>query len=106
MTTLFLIDRYSKFEKIWNYHSLILDTESYQLSTNGIESINRSIKHFLGLGMCNQARLNNEMNLYHRKKVNLADAALNHGRMKCIRRQTIINQEIEVETEISEKSFL
>ena len=21
----------------WNYHSLILDTESYQLSTNGIE---------------------------------------------------------------------
>jgi len=62
------------------------------LSTNGIESINRSIKHFLGLGMCNQARLNNEMNLYHRKKVNLADAALNHGRMKCIRRQTIINQ--------------
>ena len=92
--------------KFWNYHSLILDTESYQLSTNGIESINRSIKHFLGLGMCNQARLNNEMNLYHRKKVNLADAALNHGRMKCIRRQTIINQEIEVETEISEKSFL
>ena len=76
--------------KFWNYHSLILDTESYQLSTNGIESINRSIKHFLGLGMCNQARLNNEMNLYHRKKVNLADAALNHGRMKCIRRQTIL----------------
>ena len=35
----------------------ILDTESYQLSTNGIESINWSIKHFLGLGMCNKTRL-------------------------------------------------
>ena len=23
--------------KFWHYHSLILDTESYQLSTNGIE---------------------------------------------------------------------
>ena len=27
-----------------------------------------------------------------REKVNLADAALNHGRMKCIRRQTLVNQ--------------
>ena len=34
----------------WNYHSLILETKSFHLSTNGIESINRSIKHFLGLG--------------------------------------------------------
>jgi len=76
----------------WNYHSLILDTESYQLSTNGIESINRSIKHFLGLGMCNRTRLDKEMKIYHKKKVNLADAGLNHGRMKCIRRQTLVNQ--------------
>jgi len=78
--------------KFWNYHSLILDTESYQLSTNGIESINRSIKHFLGLGMCNRTRLDKEMKIYHKKKVNLADAGLNHGRMKCIRRQTLVNQ--------------
>ena len=83
--------RYKK--QFWNYHSLILEKHSFQLSTNGIESINRSIKHFLGLGMCNQTRLNREMNLFHQQKVNLADAALNHGRMKTIRRQTLANQD-------------
>ena len=43
--------------------------------------------------MCNQTRLNREMNLFHRKKVNYADAALNHDRMKSIRRQTLVNQD-------------
>ena len=80
-------------KQFWNYHSLILEKQSFQLSTNGIESINRSITHFLGLGMCNQTRLNREMNLSHRQKVNWADAALNHGRMKAIRRQTLANQD-------------
>ena len=78
--------RYKK--QFWNYLSLILQKQSFQLSTNGIESINRSLKHFLGLGMCNQTRLNREIHLYHQKKANLADAALNHGRMRTIRRQT------------------
>ena len=32
------------------------------------------------------------MNLYHQQKVNLADAAPNHGRIKVIRRQTLVNQ--------------
>ena len=83
--------RYKK--QFWNYHSLILQKQSFQLSTNGIESINRSLKHFLGLGMCNQTRLNREMHLYHQQKVNLADAALNHGRMRHIRRQTLVHQD-------------
>ena len=42
--------------KNWDYHTLILTNESFQLSTNGIESINRSLKHYLGLGMCHQER--------------------------------------------------
>ena len=74
--------------------------QSFQLSTNGIDSINRSITHFLGLGMCNQTRLNREMNLSHRQKVNWADAALNHGRMKAIRRQTLARLPIEFLTKI------
>ena len=77
----------------WNYHQLILEKKSFQLSTNGIESINRSIKHYLGLGNCNQDRLDREMNLYHRQKVNAASAALNHGRMKKIRRETLAHQD-------------
>ena len=83
--------RYKK--QFWNYHSLILQKQSFQLSTNCIESFNRSLKHFLGLGMCNQTRLNREMHLYHQQKVNLADAALNHGRMRTIRRQTLVHQD-------------
>ena len=43
--------------------------------------------------MCNQTRLNREMNLSRRQKVNWADLALNHGRMKAIRRQTLANQD-------------
>ena len=77
----------------WNYHQLIFEKKSFQLSTNGIESINRSIKHYLGLGNCNQDRLDREMNLYHRQKVNAASAALNHGRMKKIRRETLAHQD-------------
>ena len=75
------------------------------LSTNGIESINRSIKHYLGLGNCNQDRLDREMNLYHRQKVNAASAALNHGRMKKIRRETLAHQDSLFKSE-SEKTFL
>ena len=76
----------------WDYHTLILTNESFQLSTNGIESINRSLKHYLGLGMCHQERLDREMKLYHQQKINVASAALKHGRMKNIRRQTLANQ--------------
>ena len=43
--------------------------------------------------MCNQTRLNSEMHLYHQQKVNLADADLNHGRMRTIRRQTLVHQD-------------
>ena len=80
-------------KKCWDYHSLILKNESFQLSTNGIESINRSIKHFLGLGMLKQDRLDREMKLYHQHKINAASAALKHGRMKNIRRQTLAHQD-------------
>ena len=41
------------------------------------------------------------MNLLHRQKVNWADAASNHGRMKSISRQTLANQDhIEFLTKI------
>ena len=79
--------------KNWDYHTLILTNESFQLSTNGIESINRSLKHYLGLGMCHQERLDREMKLYHQQKINVASAALKHGRMKNIRRQKLAHQD-------------
>ena len=34
------------------------------------------------------------MNLYHRQKVNIASAALKHGRMKNIRRDTLAHQDL------------
>ena len=78
--------------KFWNYRALILGKNSFQMSTNGIEAINRSLKLFLGLGMCNQKRLDDEMNKFHSQKVNISYAAIYHNRMKNIRRKTIANQ--------------
>ena len=43
---------------------------------------------------CNQQRLDREMNLYHREKVNAASAALTHGRMRKIRRETLAHQDV------------
>ena len=43
--------------------------------------------------MLKQDRLDREMKLYHQQKINAASAALKHGRMKNIRRQTLAHQD-------------
>ena len=53
--------------KFWNYRDLAL-TEKFQFSTNAIESLNRSVKYFLGMGFLDINKLNSEMNRFHSKK--------------------------------------
>ena len=66
--------------------------KSKVLSTNGIESLNRSLKHFLGFGNCDLKRLNKEMHSYHSQKLVESFEGLNHGRLRKIRRRTQVRQ--------------
>ena len=77
--------------RFWNYRTLAL-TDKYQFSTNGIESLNRALKLFLGLGYLHMERLDSEMNRFHSVKVNQATDGLENGRMNSKRRETILRE--------------
>jgi len=63
-----------------------------QFSTNAIESLNRSIKYFLGLGFLDLNKLDSEMNRFHSQKLIEATDGLLKGRLNSKRRQTILRQ--------------
>ena len=77
--------------KFWNYRDLVL-TEKFQFSTNAIESLNRSIKYFLGLGFLDLNKLDSEMNRFHFQKLIESTDGLLKGRLNSKRRQTILRQ--------------
>ena len=71
---------------------LILVEKSFQTSTNGIESLNRALKHYLGLGRLDQKRLDKEMHRFHSVKLIEAYDALNSGRLNKKRRRTLARE--------------
>ena len=77
--------------KYWDYRDLVL-AEKFQFSTNAIESLNRSIKYFLGLGFLDLNKLDSEMNRFHSQKLIEATDGLLKGRLNSKRRQTILRQ--------------
>ena len=77
--------------KFWNYRSLAL-TGRFQFSTNAIEALNRALKHFLGMGFINMAKLDSEMNRFHSNKVVESTDGLENGRLNSKRRQTILRE--------------
>ena len=79
--------------KFWNYRSLAL-TGRFQFSTNAIEALNRALKHFLGMGFINMAKLDSEMNRFHSNKVVESTDGLENGRLNSKRRQTILREKI------------
>ena len=77
--------------KFWNYRDLAL-TEKFQFSTNAIESLNRSVKYFLGMGFLDIKKLDAEMNRFHSQKLIEATDGLEKGRLNSKRRQTILRE--------------
>ena len=77
--------------KFWNYRDLALK-EKFQFSTNAIESLNRSIKLFLGLGFLDINKLDSQMNRFHSQKVIEATDGLEKGRLNSKRRKTILRE--------------
>ena len=77
--------------KFWNYRDLAL-TEKFQFSTNAIESLNRSVKYFLGMGFLDINKLDAEMNRFHSQKLIEATDGLEKGRLNSKRRQTILRE--------------
>ena len=69
------------------------NSNSFQFSTNGIESVNRSLKHFLGLGYLSLDKLDREINRFHSQKLVESFDALNFGRLRKKRRQTLLRQD-------------
>ena len=72
--------------------SLTFPFKKLQFSTNAIESLNRSIKYFLGLGFLDLNKLDSEMNRFHSQKLIEATDGLLKGRLNSKRRQTILRQ--------------
>ena len=66
--------------------------EKFQFSTNAIESLNRSIKLFLGLGFLDINKLDSQMNRFHSQKVIEATDGLEKGRLNSKRRKTILRE--------------
>ena len=77
--------------KYWDYRDLAL-TEKFQFSTNAIESLNRSIKQFLGLGYLDLNKLDSQMNRFHSQKKVEATDGLKHGELNSKRRETILRE--------------
>ena len=77
--------------KYWDYRDLVL-AEKFQFSTNAIESLNRSIKHFLGLGYLDLNKLDSQMNRFHSQKKVEATDGLKHGELNSKRRETILRE--------------
>ena len=75
----------------YNYRDLVL-AEKFQFSTNAIESLNRSIKHFLGLGYLDLNKLDSQMNRFHSQKKVEATDGLKHGELNSKRRETILRE--------------
>ena len=67
------------------YHSSV----ALRFSTNAIESLNRSIKQFLGLGYLDLNKLDSQMNRFHSLKKVEATDGLKNGRLNSKRRETI-----------------
>ena len=66
--------------------SLTFHFKKFQFSTNAIESLNRSIKYFLGLGFLDLNKLDSEMNRFHSQKLIEATDGLLKGRLNSKRR--------------------
>ena len=77
--------------KFWNYRDLA-HKEKFQFSTNAIESLNRSIKLFLGLGFLNINKLDSQMNRFHSQKVIEETERFEKGRLNSKRRKTILRE--------------
>ena len=77
--------------KFWPYRNLAL-ADKFQFSTNGIESLNRSLKYFLRLGFFNMEKLDSEMNRFHSKKLVQSTDGLEKGRLHSKRRKTIFRE--------------
>ena len=77
--------------KYWDYRDLVL-AEKFQFSTNAIESLNRSIKQFLGLGYLDLNKLDSQMNRFHSQKKVEATDGLKHGELNSKRRETILRE--------------
>ena len=77
--------------KFWPYRYLAF-ADKFQFSTNGIESLNRSLKYFLGLEFVNMDKLDSEMNRFHSNKLVQSTDGLVKGRLHSKRRKTILRE--------------
>ena len=74
-----------------SYRKLVL-TDNYQFSTNSIESLNRALKHFLGLGFIDMKKLDQEMHRFHVNKIVEETDGLEKGRLNLKRRRTLLRE--------------
>ena len=77
--------------KYWDYRNLAL-TDQFPFSTNSIESLNRSLKFFLGMGFVDMKKIDSEMNRFHSQKLVEETDGLEKGRLNSKRRQTILRE--------------
>ena len=77
--------------RLWDFSSLFLSGQFHH-TTNAIESINRSLKQFIGMGQLSHKKLESDMHGFHTEKFTEYFNKVVANRMSKIRRKTILRE--------------